>query len=109
MATVQELVATTWEKREKKPADLVLDNIAYLRILKKKDRVKVIAGGSSILEPARIDQNQYVQRIDARQDIDMGYNPTINKFEFSPKIYVPSASASIAHILPSHRYDPALK
>lgn len=88
MATLQELVATTWEKREKKPSDLVKNNNPYLLMLNEKGNVKTIPGGSFIREPVRIDRNRYLQRIDARQEIELGSNPVMNYFDFAPKIYV---------------------
>ena len=88
MATLQELVATTWEKREKKPSDLVKNNNPYLLMLNEKGNVKTIPGGSFIREPTRIDRNRYLQRIDARQEIELGSNPVMNYFDFTPKIYV---------------------
>ena len=88
MAGLSEIQAATWEYREKKPADFVADNIPFLYMLREKKRFKVIDGGRVIWENARVQQNQYVQRIDPTEDITMGYNQTLTGFEYSPKIMV---------------------
>jgi hypothetical protein len=85
---VSEIQATTYEYREKKPADLVADNIPFIWRLRKNGGIKVINGGRVIWENARISQNAYVQLIDPTEEIALGYNPTITAFEFSPKIIV---------------------
>jgi hypothetical protein len=86
MAGLAEIQATTWEHREKKPSDLVLDNNPLTYMLKQKGRVKIVNGGRVIWEPARIAQNQYVQRIDASEEIVLGRNDVISQFEYSPRI-----------------------
>lgn len=88
MATLAEIRAASREYREKDTADMVLDNIPFLSELKDRGNVKLINGGYTILEPARIAINNYVQAIDAREEIDLGYNPVLNYFEYSPKIAV---------------------
>ncbi len=88
MAGLAEIQATTWEHREKKPSDLVLDNNPLTYMLKQKGRVKIVNGGRVIWEPARLAQNQYVQRIDASEEIVLGRNDTISQFEYSPRILV---------------------
>lgn len=85
---VSDIYATTWELREKKPADAVADNVPFLWKLRKNGRIKVINGGRFISENIRIAQNGHVQLIDANDDITMGYNNTLATFEFSPKIIV---------------------
>lgn len=88
MAGLTEIQATTWENREKKPSDAVSDNIPLFFMLRKKKRIKVIGGGRVIWEDIRYAQNAYVQRIDATEEITLGYNQTITGFEYSPKIIV---------------------
>lgn len=88
MAGLSEIQATSWEYREKKTADFVADNIPLLFALREKKRVKVIDGGRVIWMSARVQQNQYVQRIDATEEITLGYNQTLTGFEYSPKIIV---------------------
>lgn len=88
MAGLTEIQATTWENREKKPSDAVSDNIPLLYCLRKKGNVKEISGGRVIYEDIRYAQNAYVQRIDATEEITLGYNQTITGFEYSPKIIV---------------------
>lgn len=88
MAGLTEIQATTWENREKKPSDAVSDNIPLLYALRKKGNVKTINGGRVIWEDIRYAQNAYVQRIDANQEITLGYNQTLTGFEYSPKIIV---------------------
>lgn len=88
MAGLAEIQATTWEYREKKPSDMVLDNNPLTYMLKQKGRVKTINGGRVIWEPARIAQNSFVQRIDASEEIVLGRNDVINQFEYSPRIIV---------------------
>jgi hypothetical protein len=88
MAGLSEIQATTWEYREKKPADAVADNIPMLFALRKKGRVTTINGGRVIWEDIKYAQNAYVQRIDPTEEITLGYNQTITGFEYSPKIIV---------------------
>lgn len=88
MAGLSEIQAATWENREKKPSDAVSDNIPLLYMLRKKGNVKVINGGRVIWEDIRVAQNAYVQRIDATEEITIGYNQTLTGFEYSPKIIV---------------------
>lgn len=88
MAGLTEIQATSWENREKKPADAVSDNNPLLFMLKKKGNVKSIPGGREIWENIRYGQNAYVQRIDATEEIALGYNQTITGFQYSPKIIV---------------------
>lgn len=76
------------EYREKKPSDLVKDHSAFLTILERKKRVQVVPGGRLIWMPARINRNQYIQRIDPTEEITLGHNEIIRGFEYSPKIYV---------------------
>lgn len=88
MAGLAEIQATTWEHREKKPSDMVLDNNPLTYMLKQKGRVKVVNGGRVIWEPARIAQNTSVQRIDASEEIALSRNDVISQFEYSPRIMV---------------------
>lgn len=88
MVALTELQATTWENREKKPSDAVSDNIPLLFMLRKKGNVKVINGGREIWEDILYAQNAYVQRIDATEEIALGYNQTITGFQYAPKIIV---------------------
>lgn len=88
MAGLTEIQATSWENREKKPSDAVSDNIPLLFMLRKKGNVKTIPGGREIWEDIRYAQNAYVQRIDATEEIALGYNQTITGFQYSPKIIV---------------------
>jgi hypothetical protein len=85
---VSDIYSTSWEYREKKPADAVADNIPLLYKMKKNGGIKTISGGRFISENIRIAQNQYVQLIDADQEISMGYNNTLADFQFTPKIIV---------------------
>lgn len=85
---VSDIYATTWEYREKKPADAVSDNIPLLWKMRKNGGIKTISGGRFISENIRIAQNQYVQLIDADEEIAMGYNNTLADFQFTPKIIV---------------------
>ena len=85
---VQDIYSTTWEYREKKPADAVSDNIPLLYKMRKNGGIKTISGGRFISENIRIAQNQYVQLIDADEEIAMGYNNTLADFQFTPKIIV---------------------
>ncbi len=79
---------TTWEYREKKPADAVTDNIPFFWKLKKNGGLKIVPGGRFISENIRLVQNQYVQLIDPDEEITMGYNNTLGDFQFTPKIIV---------------------
>ena len=85
---VSDIAATTWEYREKKPADAVADNIPLVWKMRKNGGIKTISGGRFISENIRIAQNQYVQLIDADEEIAMGYNNTLADFQFTPKIIV---------------------
>lgn len=86
--SISEIQATTWEHREKKPSDMVTDNIPLLMAIKAAGGVKTINGGRVFFETARISQNGYVQRIDPTEEITLGYQPTVTAFEYSPKIIV---------------------
>ncbi len=86
--SVSDIAATTWEYREKKPADAVADNIPFVWMLRKNGGIKTISGGRFISENIRIAQNGYVQLIDPDEEIAMGYNNTLADFQFSPKIIV---------------------
>jgi hypothetical protein len=88
MASAEELLASTQEFREKTVADIVTDNIPLLKKLKNKGNIKVMGGGRQILEPARLSQNAFVQRINETEEIDLGANPVLNEFLYSPKIIV---------------------
>lgn len=83
-----DIYSTTWEYREKKPADAVADNIPLVWKMRKSGGIKVGAFGRFISENIRIAQNQYVQLIDPDEDITMGYNNTLGDFQFTPKIIV---------------------
>lgn len=83
-----DIYSTTWELREKKPADAVADNIPLVWKMRKNGGIKTISGGRFISENIRIAQNQYVQLIDADEEISMGYNNTLAAFAFTPKIIV---------------------
>jgi hypothetical protein len=86
--TFSDIYSTTWEYREKKPADAVADNIPLVWKMRKNGNFKTIAGGRFISENIRIAQNQYVQLIDADEEIAMGFNNTLADFQFTPKIIV---------------------
>jgi len=88
MAGLSEIQVTTWEKREKRPADAVSDNIPMLYKMRKNGGIKEINGGRVIYEPIRYAQNAYVQRIDPTEVITLGHNQTLTGFEYSPKIIV---------------------
>lgn len=88
MAGLSEIQAASWEYRDKTTADFVADNIPLLYALREKKRVKVIDGGRVIWMNARVQQNQYVQRIDPTEEIALGYNQTLTGFEYTPKIIV---------------------
>lgn len=83
-----DIYSTTWELREKKPADAVADNIPLVWKMRKNGGIKTISGGRFISENIRIAQNNYVQLIDADEEITMGYNNTLASFAFTPKIIV---------------------
>lgn len=83
-----DIYSTTWEYREKKPADAVTDNSPLLYKMRQNGGIKVISGGRFISENIRIAQNGYVQLIDADEEIAMGYNNTLADFQFTPKIIV---------------------
>jgi hypothetical protein len=83
-----DIYSTTWEFREKKPADAVADNIPFLYFLRKHGGIKVGNFGRFISENIEIAQNQYVQLIDPDEEITMGYNNTLGAFQFTPKIIV---------------------
>jgi len=83
-----DIYSTTWELREKKPADAVADNIPLVWKMRKNGGIKTISGGRFISENIRIAQNQYVQLIDADEEITMGYNNTLASFAYTPKIIV---------------------
>lgn len=83
-----DIYSTTWEYREKKPADAVADNIPLLYFMRKTGGVKTGNFGRFISENIRLVQNQYVQLIDADEEITMGYNNTLGDFQFTPKIIV---------------------
>ena len=86
--TVSDIYSTSWEYREKKPADLVSDNIPLLFKMRKNGGIKVGNFGRFISENIRIAQNAYVQLIDADEEIVMGYNNTLADFQYTPKIIV---------------------
>lgn len=83
-----DIYSTSWEFREKKPADAVADNIPFVWRLRKNGGIKVGDFGRYISENIRLAQNAYVQLIDADEDIAMGYNNTLGDFQFTPKIIV---------------------
>ena len=85
---VSDIYSSSWEYREKKPADAVTDNIPLLFKMRQNGGIKTISGGRFISENIRIAQNQYVQLIDADEEITMGYNNTLADFQFTPKIIV---------------------
>lgn len=86
--SVSDIFATTYEYREKKPADAVTDNSPLLYKMRKNGGIKTINGGRFISENIRIAQNGYVQLIDPTEEINMGYNNTLGSFYFTPKIIV---------------------
>lgn len=83
-----DIYSTTWEYREKKPADIVADNIPLLYFMRKTGGIKTGNFGRFISENIRLAQNAYVQLIDADEEITMGYNNTLGDFQFTPKIIV---------------------
>jgi hypothetical protein len=86
--TFSDIYSTSWEFREKKPADTVADNIPLLYFMRKTGGIKAGNFGRFISENIRLAQNQYVQLIDADEEITMGYNNTLGDFQFTPKIIV---------------------
>lgn len=83
-----DIYSTSWEFREKKPADAVADNIPFLYFLRKNGGIKVGNFGRFISENIELAVNQYVQLIDVDDDITMGFNNTLGAFQFTPKIIV---------------------
>ena len=83
-----DIYSTSWEYREKKPADAVADNIPLVWKMRKTGNVKVGNYGRFISENIRLVQNQYVQLIDPDGEINMGYNNTLGDFQFTGKIIV---------------------
>ena len=83
-----DIYSTSWEYREKKPADAVADNIPLLYFMRKTGNIKTGNFGRFISENIRLAQNQYVQLIDADEEIAMGFNNTLGDFQFTPKIVV---------------------
>ena len=83
-----DIYSTTWEYREKKPADAVADNIPLLYKMRKSGGIKTIPGGRFISENIRLAQNNYVQLIDPTEEIAMGWNNVVGDFQFTPKIIV---------------------
>lgn len=81
-----EIVAASWEHRDKTPIDAVTDNIPFMSRLKKKGGIKTITGGYEIRANIRYAQNAYVQLIDVNEEFSLGYNQTMTAFQFSPKI-----------------------
>ena len=51
MASLSEIAATTYEYREKKPADLVADNVPFLYLIREEGNYKVIPGLLHHIEP----------------------------------------------------------
>lgn len=88
MPSLSEIAATTYEYREKKPADLVADNVPFLFMIREQGNYKVIGGGREIWEDFLGAQNAYYQAIDANEEITLGYNQTVFGFQFQPKIAV---------------------
>lgn len=88
MAGIAEIAATTWEYREKKPADAVADNDPFLFNIRKEGNLQEIDGGREIWEDFLGYQNAYYQAIDANEEIALGYNQTITGFTYTPKIGV---------------------
>jgi hypothetical protein len=88
MAGLTELAATTYEMREKKPADAVADNDPLLFNVRKEGNLVEIDGGREIWEDFLGFQNGYYQAIDATEEIALGYNQTITGFTYTPKIGV---------------------
>lgn len=93
--SVSEMQAASWEARDKKPMDMVLDNVPLLMAIKEAGGAKTISGGRVFWEPALIAQNGYVQRIDATEEITMGFQPVFTDFEYAPKIMVTSVVINI--------------
>lgn len=85
---LSEIVANSWEFREKTPMDAVSDNIPFFSRLKKKGGVKTITGGYEIRANIRYAQNNYVQLIDPNEEFALGYNQTMTAFQYSPKIII---------------------
>ncbi len=87
-AAFSDIYATTLELRAKKPADAVADNIPLVWKMRKNGGIKEISGGRFISENIEIAQNQFVQLIDADEEIAMGYNNTLGSLAYTPKIIV---------------------
>lgn len=88
MASLSEIAATTYEYREKKPADMVADNLPFLYMIREAGNYVTIPGGREIWEDFLGAQNAYYQAIDANEEITLGFNQTIFGFQFQPKIGV---------------------
>lgn len=83
-----DIYSTSWEYREKKPADAVADNIPLIWKLRKNGGIKVGDFGRFISENIQMAQNQYVQLIDPDEEIAMGYNNTLGDLQYTGKIIV---------------------
>jgi hypothetical protein len=82
---IGELLASTDEKRTKKPADLVANASLLYYMLKEKGRVTEDLEGRAIYEEFAYAQNNAYQAIDATQKIDLDFNNTLDAFVYTPK------------------------
>lgn len=82
---IGELLASTDEKRTKKPADLVANANVLYYCMKQKGRVTEDLEGRAIYEELGYAQNSAYQAIDATQEIDLTFNNTLDAFVYTPK------------------------
>lgn len=82
---IGELLASTDEKRMKKPSDMVANaNILYHQ-MKKIGNVKEDLEGKAIYEEFRFAQNGSYQAINPTDEIDLTFNNTLDAFVYTPK------------------------
>lgn len=80
-----ELIASTDEKRETKPTDLVANANVLFHLMKKQGNVEEGNWGRQIYIPVTYAQNGGYQAIDATQEINLTFNNTMDDFVYSPK------------------------
>lgn len=82
---IGELLASTDEKRQKKPADMVANSNVLLYCMKQKGNVTEDLQGRAIYEELAYAQNTAYQAIDATQEINLDFNNTLDAFVYTPK------------------------